>query len=271
MSSACRRFGLAVVAVVVVAVGVVRAAPPAAEEEAALAKAEEESNRPEFELSLDYAGKYVSRGVVWTRDRVLQPAASVSWFGFTAGFWGNVDTTDVNGRDWDFSEDDFYVSYSHTLGPVTAEAGLQRYHYPTWGTTKEWYVTLALEEVPLSPSLTVAYEYDDANGVYINPAVEHSFPIKDWLALVLSGGVGWGDSDHNESYTGLYHGGWLDMTATATLEISVNDYVTVAPFVSWSDIIDRDQEEQVERSEDDGGLDQSSEQIWGGLSLRLCF
>ena len=48
------------------------------------------------EAEVSVYSKYVWRGMVNVDDYVLQPNLELGVAGFTAGFWGNVDMTDIN-------------------------------------------------------------------------------------------------------------------------------------------------------------------------------
>ena len=61
----------------------------------------------DLEAELGLFNKYVWRGMTVTPDPVLQPRAAANIMGFGLEFWGNVDTSDVNGYEWQFTEVDW--------------------------------------------------------------------------------------------------------------------------------------------------------------------
>jgi hypothetical protein len=65
----------------------------------------------DINAGLGLHSKYVWRGMVVTPDMVLQPEVTLGLLGFTAGFWGNIDTNDVNGQDSEFNEIDWTLGY----------------------------------------------------------------------------------------------------------------------------------------------------------------
>ena len=58
----------------------------------------------DFEITADYFGKYIWRGQNLSDDSVFQPGLSIGYSNLTAGIWGNMDLTNINGNSGDFSE-----------------------------------------------------------------------------------------------------------------------------------------------------------------------
>ncbi len=216
--------------------------------------------RPTGSLSLDYASRYVWRGMVANQDPVLQPSLTLSWYGFSVNAWGNVDTTNYgdheggyNDRKWEFSEVDYTLSYSHTFEKKTT--GLPFNVAPTLGyisytfdgttveNTQEVFFGVGLPDVLLSPTLTAYYDVDECHGWYLNAAVSHSISLykkedKDILALILGASLGWGSAQEN----GFYYGGTSeqglsDFGLSAGIKYAVTDNFAITPYVKYSDII----------------------------------
>ena len=53
------------------------------------------------DVSADFYGKYIWRGQNLSDDPVFQPGVSITWGKLTAGFWGNMDLTNINGNSGD--------------------------------------------------------------------------------------------------------------------------------------------------------------------------
>ena len=90
----------------------------------------------EFEVTTDFMGKYIWRGQNLSDDPVFQPGLSVSYGNLTAGIWGNMDLTNINGNSGDFSEMDYSLDYSSTflgIEGVGYSVGVIYYDFP--GTT----------------------------------------------------------------------------------------------------------------------------------------
>lgn len=152
---------------------------------------------------IDVLGKYVWRGMVVTPDPVVQPWAEVGLMGFSAGFWGNIDTNDANDTDWEFNEIDWTLGWSMGLPMVELGAGLIYYDFPTADTsTTELYLHAGLN-VLLSPSLTFYQDLDAIEGTYWDAGISHGVALSPATNLELSAHLGLG----SEGYIGGYFGG----------------------------------------------------------------
>lgn len=154
--------------------------------------------------------KYVWRGHVYSDDWVYEPALSLSASnGFGAYVWGNLDITDVNTTEaedtqWKPTELDLTLFYGLPLeGPVAVEVGVAQYTYPhpkeTSGSTREAYVKAGLDTL-LSPSLTVFYDFDEADGFYAVAGLSHTVEFSETLSLTAGTTLGWGDASYNDFY-----------------------------------------------------------------------
>ena len=72
-------------------------------------------------VSADFFNKYVWRGQNLVDDWVLQPGVSIGYKNLTASFWGNLDLTDENDYEGEFSEGKF-----HGKGVMTAADGSRK-------------------------------------------------------------------------------------------------------------------------------------------------
>lgn len=201
----------------------------------------------EAELALN--GKYVWRGMVMTPDPVLQPSVSLSAFGFGAGFWGNIDTNDVNGQESEFGEIDWTLSYGMGLPMVNLEAGLIYYTFPNAKdfNTTEFYLGASLN-VLLSPKLTVYQDIDAIKGAYWEASVSHGVALSPTLNLELGGGLGLGSKGYIEGYFGAADGlpnvpevpGNATMTdyyVSAAVPFDLALFFTVTPSVTYSSLV----------------------------------
>lgn len=224
---------------------------------------------PELSLSADVASQYVSRGVRVNEDPVIQPAAELCWRGFRAGVWASVDTTGYAGREWDVQELNYVLGYEHEIGPVTLTAGHIWYKFPgTDPDTKELFagVSWARECWP-ELSLTVYYDYDEAQGFYVAPAAEYSWSlVEDCLELTACVSAGWGDAGFNRFNMGPERAGLTDLTAELALAWRLADGITVGPFIAATDVLDHELETAID---DTSG--EHSAHLWGGLRLEASF
>ena len=73
------------------------------------------ADKVDLELTANFMGKHIWRGQNLSDDPVLQPGVSASYNGLTAGIWGNMDLTNINGNSGDFSEVDYSLDYSGAI------------------------------------------------------------------------------------------------------------------------------------------------------------
>ena len=167
-----------------------------------------------FDFSTDVYNKYVWRGQDLVDDWVFQPGVSVGYDGLTASFWGNMDLTNENTANGEFSEIDLSLDYSAAVPGIDwlgYSVGFIHYDFPVKGSgddTIEFYGGISLD-VPASPSATVYYDVDEIKGgVYFSLGVGHSFEKVFNLGpdtpvgVDISASVGWANSDYNKGYWG---------------------------------------------------------------------
>lgn len=194
------------------------------------------------DVTLDFNSKYIWRGQNLVDDWVMQPGASMGFGGFTLGVWGNVDMTNENGEEWEFTEADYYVDYSGSLAEgIGYSIGYIYYEFPqAGGDTQEVYGGLSLDTF-LSPSVTWYYDFDQVEGSYVAFGLGHSIELsKEFpLALDLGLNIGWGDDDYNAAYWGVDDDGFNDLTLSAGLPIELGSW-TFTPSVNYVALIDSD-------------------------------
>ncbi|MFW6163887.1 MAG: TorF family putative porin [Planctomycetota bacterium] len=197
------------------------------------------------ELDLTYNSHYVWRGLNFTDDPVFQPSVTFAWKGLSVNAWGNMDLTDVNGNNDEFNEVDLTVDYSGGVGKLAYSVGLIRYHFPNTpfpGTT-EVYGSLGLD-VPLSPTLTVYYDCDEADGAYATVGVGHTFADLVTLSEACSvsceigATVACADEDYNAFYFGVADAALVDAVLSVSFPVTVHEHITVTPAAHYSNILD---------------------------------
>lgn len=165
-------------------------------------------------VSADFYEKYVWRGQHLVDDWVFQPGVSVGYGGLTASFWGNMDLTNENTANGEFSEIDLSLDYSASIPGIDIlgySVGFIHYDFPVRGSaddTSELYAGLSLD-VPASPSVTLYYDVDEVKeGTYISFGVGHSFEdvfelgADTPVGVDLGASLGWANSDYNKVYWG---------------------------------------------------------------------
>ena len=142
-------------------------------------------------VSLGTFNRYIFRGYKLGRDSVVfEPALSVSYQGFSATFWGNIDTKekatpcfapDRLGRQ-SFNETDLTLSYAHNLGRFGLTAGFIYYGTKYAAETQEFYVGASLD-IPGKPSLMIYRDIGEYPGIYFLLSLAQSVALKKGITL----------------------------------------------------------------------------------------
>jgi len=198
----------------------------------------------------DLFSKYVWRGQNLVDDWVLQPGASIGYKNLTASVWGNLDLTDENGYEGEFSEIDLTLDYSGQVPGadiLSYSLGVINYDFPVSGAgddTWEVYWGFGLD-ILASPSVTVYHDVDEANGTYISFGVGHSFENvvelgpDTGLGVDLSAGIGWGSSGYNNSYWGPDKSALNDLVLSAAFPFEVAGFA-ITPSVNYVTLMSDD-------------------------------
>ena len=190
-----------------------------------------------------FLSKYVSRAVTMTDGPVFEPNVWASYKGFTASVWANMDLTDRNHNRGEFTEFDFTLDYSASVGKLGLSGGAIYYDFISAKDTAEVYAGVGYDMF-LSPKLVVYYDCWQADGFYGVFSIGHGFDLPQpapWMkpSLALSGQVGWGSKNYNSFNWGAEHGTFTDLVFTASLPVAISDHFTVKPTVSYSTVLDR--------------------------------
>lgn len=221
-------------------------------------------------VSMDWVTHYVWRGMRLTDNPVLQPSVTVSAGGLSLNAWGSVDLTDVNeddGESLHLQEVDYTASYGFSpVEGLDLMAGFIWYTFSGLDSTGEVFASVGLSAVPLSPTVSVYYDIDEAEGLYANASVKHAFDITEKLNLTLSGGVGWGDAEYHEFYFGdEAHGSFSELLAKATLNYALTDSLSAYLYGGYTELLDREVDELAKAVYGD------SDVLFGGVGLAFSF
>lgn len=209
---------------------------------------------PSADASVAFYSKYVWRGYELSDDSlVIQPSLSVSYKGFGANLWANLDTDDANAETNLWNETDFTLSYDGAYEKLGYGVGW--IYYSVLGSdTQEFYTTVSYDTL-LAPSLTLYYDTDGfAGDWYANLSIGHSFVIAEKYSLGLGLAVGYYDQEggYSELHDGLL---------SASMSFPIGEYVTITPELYWSFAL-------TDEAEDNIGDDSY---VYGGLSASLSF
>lgn len=196
---------------------------------------EEESSSSSFDIGVDFASRYVWRGLEFSDSPAIQPYAEYTSGNFTLGAWASYETGgQVVGQEFDF-----YAGYS--LGAVSL--GFTDYAFPVDGLSDGYFqiknhvgeATISfdgVEKFSLSILLGVNIYNDDQNSIYTE--IGYPFTIGE---TELSAFVGAG----NEIYSVDGEFAVTNFGLSASKEIKITDSFNLG--VSASAIFNPDTED----------------------------
>ncbi len=221
----------------------------------------------EITSEIAYYDKYVWRGFLLDNDSVLQPAVTISGYGFEGGFWGSWDLEAQDGLDSD--EVDGWIGYGFDLGFLNEDLemvgisfGHTWYNFPEASTyTKEFYLGVSLDTF-LSPSFTWYHDYAEeenggADGDYFIASIGHSIDLSEkyGITLDLSQELGYNNGAFING-----EGGW-SLTSIG-LTVPLTEKLTMTPSVNYSSPFD-DLKKEADGNQND--------EFYGGVALSYAF
>jgi len=207
----------------------------------------------EISANLDFYDKYIWRGFRLDGDWVVQPAVTLSAYGFEGGFWGSFQLENEDPLAGD--EVDGWIGYSTDLGFINEDLqifsvslGNTWYSFPRASTglsdgahAQEFYIGGAIDTL-LSPNVTWYYDYSDeesggADGSYLVFNGSHSFTVNETYGITLD--ISQDIGLNNEAFI-AGDGGWsntvIGMTIPLTERVSVSPVLAYS--VPWGDLED---------------------------------
>jgi hypothetical protein len=206
-----------------------------------------------LDASADLAlnSKYVWRGMTVNPEAVLQPEAAVSFMGFGAGFWGNIDMTSYSDNDWKFNEIDYFLTWDLEMPLFSLGAGLIYYDFPNTEdeATTELYIT-ASAGVLFSPTLTIYQDIDQVKGAYWEAGISHGVALSPAANLELSAGLGLGSKGYLKGYfdvipnlevpdspTDFTGASMCDYYVSAGVPFESVPFLTITPSVTYASLV----------------------------------
>jgi hypothetical protein len=160
--------------------------------------------------ALSVLNRYIFRGYrIGGGSAVVQPALAVSYNGFSASFWGNIDAHEkatpcfVPDRPGQisFNETDLVLSYGRAWGKLGLTAGFIYYGTKYAAETQEIYATASCDVIG-KPTLSVFRDISAYPGTYFLFTVGQSFLVVNNVTLDLGASAAYfsGDSDYWHTY-----------------------------------------------------------------------
>jgi hypothetical protein len=128
--------------------------------------------------------RYIFRGYEFgQRSAVIQPTSTVGYRGFSATFWGNLDTRQhatqnfgSNDRQRNWNETDLTLSYTYNIDKLGLTAGYIYYGTNYTKQTQEVFGSVTYDIIG-HPTVAVNQDIASYAGTYINLALSQSQPI----------------------------------------------------------------------------------------------
>jgi len=226
-----------------------------------------EDEAPAADAAIGFYSKYVWRGFELSDDSmVIQPSLSVSYKGFGANLWANLDTDLVGTDSHKWNETDFTLSYDGAYEKFGYGAGWIYYALDGTDDTQEFYGTVSYDML-LAPAFTIYYDVDSfAGDWYANLSFGHSFMIAEKYSLDLGLAFGYYSIDDGDpSGTGDYSE-FHDGVLSASMSFPVGEYITITPELYWAFALSDDASDIFE-----SGPSNEDNYVYGGVSASFSF
>lgn len=214
-------------------------------------------------LSTAVMSNYVWRGIKLSDAWVAQPSMDFAMGPLNANFWANYD-----GDTGEASETDLTVAYSHGIDKLTLDVGYIYYSLDGAADTQEVYAAVSYE-YPVSPSLTVYYDYDEGTGGYAVLALDYKKELGQNMTLGLGASASYlfenavvGVDASGEEYSALHNG-----EVSASLSFAVSDALSIEPMAAYSFPLSDDARDAMKAYSFDG----DENILYGGVTASLSF
>lgn len=195
--------------------------------------------------SVGVFSQYMFRGYeLSSGSAVIQPALSISYKGFSAGFWSNIDSEENGTQSFvpdrpgqkSFNETDLTLSYTYSIGKVGLTGGYIYYGTKYASETEELFLS-ATYDIITKPTLTVYRDITSFPGTYINLSLSHSVPVYKDISLDLGASAGYfaGDDDafRTDVGTGKKYAAFHDGMLKAGFTVPVLKNTSVQPIAQY--------------------------------------
>ncbi len=213
----------------------------------------------EVDFQLDLASRYIWRGfdIFYDNQPAWQPSLTYTFgdSGFSINLWGSYA---LAGRDELKFLDETDLTLLYELGvsdKISLVAGFCHYGWYRArnfsfknSTTQEFFLIASLPYVLLTPSLSVFYDVNIGDGIYVLLDCSHSVILNDSLELALTVSLGYNGNQFVDD------SGLSDLTFGMSLPISL-DGITISPYINYCIVF----------------LDSVNDnnELWFGLSISL--
>lgn len=216
--------------------------------------------------SVDVMSNYVWRGQKLSNSYVIQPSVGITYGGFGANLWSNIDP------DWDdeteITETDVTVNYAFSIEKFSFDVGYIYYGLEAAEDTQEFYISAGYDMM-LSPSLTLYYDFDVGEGGFVIASIGHAFELTKDIAVNLGASASYnisnevmGFDEDGDDFSDFYNG-----EISASVSIPVWKAISIEPKIAYSFPLSDDAEDAIEAISDDG----DGSIVYGGVNISLSF
>ena len=213
--------------------------------------------------------KYIWRGQVLDDQPVVQGGVTVSSTnGFYANVWGNYSLNDGYTGVYGLNEVDYTVGYGGSVDALDYDFGYIYYSFPntTLPSTSEIYAGVALNNLPVTPSVYAYYDIDEANGFYVIGDLNYGKDLSEALSMEAGVSVAWASANFNQFYYGKTGSSLSDTQLYTGLSYALSETLSLSASLSYSFYPDSSA-----GAASDATFDGSSDNVYGGVSLAYSF
>ena len=234
---------------------------------------------------------YVWRGITYTNQFVIQPDAYVTipagkgsitgggWFNIEPGAYDGAGDISENGAEGaGVAEFDWWGELNYPVGVANLTGGVTGYVFPNdLGFTSDFntvevYGKVALG-VPLSPKLSVWYDVDKVEGLYLEGSVSHALTVGPKLSINLGAIAGFNsgqdaDLDANglpqADFYNFIDKGFTHLDLSAAVPFSAGPF-SISPVVHA--VITGDDATKYDGFDTNGNLNSKDVKFWFGATI----
>jgi len=214
------------------------------------------------------ATEYWFRGVPRSLQPVTQgdlqvdtPLATGGTLSFVT--WYNLQLTNKtgdavfpDGQGGQNTEIDLLLDYTQAFGRTKVSAGGIAYQLPQVGpSTKEAYVTGAIEALGITHALSAYYDIDRLDDFYFSYQLSHAIELDQRWNAAMAVLLGWMSAGQSEGYFGKAHSGFSDLLLTGALTYHFDPNTSVFLKVAGVTVPDDELADQLQSNDiEDSGM-----------------
>lgn len=167
------------------------------------------------------------------------------------------DATFPDGNGGQNTEIDILLDYTQAFGPVQLSVGGIAYQFPQVGpSTKEAYLTGAIEALGLSHTFSAYYDVDRIDDYYLSYQASRGFEFDPQWHGALGLLLGYMGDGQGEAYFGTKRAGFSDLLVTGTLSFHFDENTSIFLKAAGVSVPD----DEFSDALDQGGFDDSG--LW---------